>query len=104
MLVTIGMEAFAERPGGSCEPMRKSVRKRSVETITELTLQEELIARLARDGLSNPEIAARPFLGAQGVYSASARRGQLRSRAVSSPTFAQNGRPPVIPRFNAVSG
>ncbi len=32
------------------------VRKRSVETRSELTAREARIARLARDGLSNPEI------------------------------------------------
>jgi DNA-binding NarL/FixJ family response regulator len=43
------------------------VRKRSVETRDELTAQEEQVARLARDGLSNPEIGARLFLSPRTV-------------------------------------
>ncbi len=62
MLRRIGMEAFAERARRELMATGETVRKRSVETRDELTPQEEQIARLARDGLSNPEIGAQLFL------------------------------------------
>ena len=56
------MEAFAERARGELLATGERVRKRTVEARDELTPQELQIARLARDGLSNPEIGARLFL------------------------------------------
>jgi len=67
MLAAIGMEAFAERTRRELIATGSQVRKRSVDTRDELTPQEEQIARLARDGLSNPEIGAQLFLSARTV-------------------------------------
>ena len=63
MFVAIGMEGFAERAGRELLATGESVRRRS----DELTPHKEQIARLARDGLSNPEIAARLFLSRRTV-------------------------------------
>jgi DNA-binding CsgD family transcriptional regulator len=67
MLTAIGMEAFAERARRELTATGETVRKRNAETVTALTAQEAYIARLARDGLTNPEIAARLFLSARTV-------------------------------------
>ena len=67
MLAAIGMAAFAERARRELLATGATVRRRSVETRDELTAQEEQIARLARDGLSNPEIGARLFLSPRTV-------------------------------------
>ena len=67
LLEAIGMEAFAERARRELLATGEKVRKRNVETREHLTPQEEQIARLARDGLSNPEIGARLFLSPRTV-------------------------------------
>jgi len=66
-LTAIGMEAFAERARGELLATGEKLRRRTVETRDELTAQEWHIARLARDGLSNPEIGARLFLSPRTV-------------------------------------
>jgi DNA-binding CsgD family transcriptional regulator/tetratricopeptide (TPR) repeat protein len=67
MFVTIGMEAFAQRARRELRATGEHARKRRPETRDELTPQEDQIARLARDGLSNPEIAAQLFISAKTV-------------------------------------
>ena len=67
MFAAIGMEAFAERARRELIATGETVRKRGAETVNTLTAQETLIARLARDGLTNPEIGTRLFLSARTV-------------------------------------
>jgi DNA-binding CsgD family transcriptional regulator len=67
LLAAIGMEAFAERARRELMATGEKVRKRNDETRHQLTPQEEQIARLARDGLSNPEIGAQLFISARTV-------------------------------------
>jgi DNA-binding CsgD family transcriptional regulator len=64
---SIGMEAFAERARRELSASGEEVRKRRVETRDELTAQEQQIARLARDGVSNAEIAAQLFISPRTV-------------------------------------
>ena len=58
----MGAEAFAERARRELLATGETARKRSVETRGELTTREAQVARLARDGLSNPEIGIRLFI------------------------------------------
>ena len=48
--------------GRELQATGETARKRTVETAVELTAQETQVARLARDGLSNPEIGVRLFI------------------------------------------
>jgi DNA-binding CsgD family transcriptional regulator len=64
---TMGMQAFAERAGSELLATGQRTRRRTVETRDDLTAQERQIAELARDGLSNPEVAARLFLSPRTV-------------------------------------
>jgi DNA-binding CsgD family transcriptional regulator len=67
MLEAIGMAAFAERARRELIATGETVHKRTVETSDQLTAQETLIARLAADGRTNPEIAAQLFLSGRTV-------------------------------------
>jgi DNA-binding CsgD family transcriptional regulator len=67
MFTAIGAEAFAERAGREVRATGATARERSVETSDKLTAQEAQIARLASEGLTNPEIAARLFISPRTV-------------------------------------
>ena len=68
MLETMGVEAFAERARRELQATGATAHRRTATTRhAELTAQEAQIARLARDGLSNPEIGNRLFISAHTV-------------------------------------
>jgi DNA-binding CsgD family transcriptional regulator len=67
MLTAMGMEGFAERARRELLATGETVRKRTVETLTDLTAQEAQIAKLARDGHTNQEIAAQLFISPRTV-------------------------------------
>jgi DNA-binding CsgD family transcriptional regulator len=67
VFVAMRAQGFAERARHELLATGEKVRKRQVDTLDELTPQEEHIARMARDGHSNPEIAAELFLSPRTV-------------------------------------
>jgi DNA-binding CsgD family transcriptional regulator/tetratricopeptide (TPR) repeat protein len=75
MLDAMGMDGFAERARRELVATGETVAKRTAppartpagQSSEPLTAQEAQVARLARDGLSNPEIAARLFISTRTV-------------------------------------
>ena len=67
LFTTMGIEAFAERARRELLATGDTVRKPTVETVSELTAQEAHIARLAVEGRTNAEIGAQLFLSTRTV-------------------------------------
>jgi DNA-binding CsgD family transcriptional regulator len=67
MFTDFGMNAFAERARIELQATGEHARKRSVDTLGQLTPQEEQIARLAAQGDTNREIAAQLFISTSTV-------------------------------------
>ena len=62
-----GAEGFAERARRELSATGETARRRAAVSLSLLTPQEALIARLARDGLTNSEIGARLFISPRTV-------------------------------------
>jgi DNA-binding CsgD family transcriptional regulator len=63
----MGAHGFAERAARELRATGERLPKRVTDTPSRLTAQETRIARLASDGLSNPEIAAQLFMSPRTV-------------------------------------
>jgi len=93
----MGANGFADRARRELLATGEKVRKRRDDTRDELTPQEKLIARLARDGRTNPEIGAELYISPRtvewhlrkvymklGISSRKGLRGALRSPPVET--------------------
>jgi DNA-binding CsgD family transcriptional regulator len=67
MLTAMGLEAFAQRAARELLASGGTTRRRDGATSGGLTAQEATIARLAGDGLSNPEIGSQLFISPRTV-------------------------------------
>jgi DNA-binding CsgD family transcriptional regulator len=66
MLGAMGMEGFSERARRELRATGETrARQRSVSSHSELTVREAQVAKLASEGLSNPEIGARLFISSR---------------------------------------
>src|SRR6476660_8887546 len=67
MLTAMGMEGFADRARRELLATGETVRKRTVDTLTDLTAQEAHIAKLARNGRTNQQIGSQLFISPRTV-------------------------------------
>jgi DNA-binding CsgD family transcriptional regulator len=91
-----GMEAFAERARIELEATGERARKRTVDTLGQLTPQEAQVARLAAEGSTNREIAARLFISPSTVeyhLRKAFRKLDVKSRTQLARRMSQPGRP-----------
>jgi DNA-binding NarL/FixJ family response regulator len=63
----MAIDGFAERARRGLQATGEIVRRSVTDTRDDLTAQEAQIARLAREGLSNPEIGSQFFLSPRTV-------------------------------------
>jgi DNA-binding CsgD family transcriptional regulator len=67
LLTAMGSEAWAERARRELAATGETARKRTADTLDDLTPQEVQIARLAAEGQTNPEIGAQLYLSPRTV-------------------------------------
>jgi DNA-binding CsgD family transcriptional regulator len=67
MFAAMGADGFAERAARGLRATGERVRAATTDTPAQLTAREAQIARLASDGLTNPEIAAQLFMSPRTV-------------------------------------
>jgi DNA-binding CsgD family transcriptional regulator len=67
LFTDFGVEAFAERARVELQATGERARRRTVDTVDQLTPQEMQIARLAAEGHTNREIGVRLFISASTV-------------------------------------
>jgi RNA polymerase sigma factor (sigma-70 family) len=94
-----GMEAFAERARIELEATGEHARMRTVDTLGQLTPQEAQVARLAAEGSTNREIAARLFISPSTVeyhLRKAFRKLDVKSRTQLARRMSQPGRPAPV--------
>jgi DNA-binding CsgD family transcriptional regulator len=67
MFAAMEAQGFAERAARELRATGERVRKRTADSPARLTAREAQIARLASDGLTNPEIGAQLFMSPRTV-------------------------------------
>jgi DNA-binding CsgD family transcriptional regulator len=100
---SVGAAAFAERARMELRASGGQAHERAVEMRDPLTAQEALIARLAGEGASNPEIAAQLFISpatvAYHLRKVFTKLGiSSRSQLAPAPPARQGAAPPVTPQ------
>jgi len=99
---SIGAEAFAERARTELRASGGQASERAVEVRDPLTAQEALIARLADEGASNPEIAAQLFISpatvAYHLRKVFPKLGISSRKQLASALPARQGAAPVTPK------
>ena len=87
-------DGFADQARHELAATGETARRRSVDTLLELTAQEAHIARLAAEGRTNPEIAAQLYVSPRTVehhVSSVLRKRGMRSRTELAGAFGDGG-------------